>query len=137
MNGIEFADNIANALQLSISELPDGFYGSFRFTRTGSNFTHPITLALLTRVLWDTPEIKQVGIDLRLNLGNSVKFQSDLVGLDADRQPIAFIDYESPNSSDFRLPEKDLDAYLAWGRKSGQSVPYVIITTLPSQATED
>ena len=51
---------------------------------------------------------------------------------------MAFIDYESPNSSDSRLPEKDVDAYVAWRRKSRSlSVPYVIVTTLPNRRTED
>ena len=137
MDCIEFADKVVVGLQHLMSDLPDGFYGSFRFTQTGKNYTHPITLGFLARFLMTIPEVKQVGIDFRLNLGKKVKFQPDLAALDARLDPVAFIDYESPNSSDSRLPEKDIDAYLAWQEKSGQSVPYVIVTTLPNQAAPD
>jgi len=37
MNCIEFADNIAVDLQSRMSDLPEGFYDTFRFTQTGNN----------------------------------------------------------------------------------------------------
>jgi len=136
MDRIEFADKIAARLQPLMTSVPEGFYGSFRFTQTGNNLTHPVTLGHLSQIMWDIPKVEHVGVDLRLNFAG-VKFQPDLAGLDADYQPIAFLDYESPNSSDARIPVKDVDAYVAWRPRLGESVPYVIVTTLPNQKTKD
>jgi len=119
-----------------MAKVPEGFYGSFRFTQTGNNLTHPVTLGYLSRIMWSLPNVGQLGVDLRLNFAG-VKFQPDLVGLNAEHQPLAFVDYESPNSSDARIPVKDVDAYVAWRRRLGETVPYVIVTTLPDQKTDD
>ena len=137
MNCVEFADKIARRLQTLIMDLPEGFYESFAFTQTGNTLTHPVTLGILSRILWDMPEITHVAVDLRLNLGDGVKFQPDLGCLGHNCAPVAFVDYESPNSSDARVLTKDVDQYLEWQRSSNENVPYVIITTLPDGATEN
>ncbi len=130
MTAINIADQIARQLEQRIQDTPDGFYDSFQFTKTGNNLTHPWTWGILTRILWDLPEIMRVGVDVRLNSG-SEKFQPDLVGYSANDQPIIFLDYESPNSSDARIPIKDIDPYLFWRGNCNSEVPYVIVTTLP------
>lgn len=134
MKCIQIAEQIATRLEPVLRSLPDGFYGSFAFTQTGNNLTHPVTLGLLSRVLWTLPGIDLVAIDVRLNLGSGVKFQPDLVGYDSKLQPVVAVDYESPNSSDARIPVKDVDAFLAWRRQSGIDLPYIVITTLPDRA---
>ena len=128
---VQWADRIARSLRPAIRSVPDGFYDSFAFTSTGNNLTHPITLGLLTRILWKLPHVAAVGVDVRLNLGAGTKFQPDLVAFDRERQPLLAVDYESPNSSDARVPWKDVDAYAAWSRACASRVPYVIVTTLP------
>jgi len=112
------------------------FYGTFKYTTTGNNLTHPMTLGLLTKILWSLKPVKYVGVDFRLNK-KGVKFQPDLVALSDLNlgDPLLFIDYESPNSSDFRILNKNVKAYNAycnevWG-KAGKRPPYIIITTLP------
>jgi hypothetical protein len=134
MKCASIADEIANHLEPLIQRLPEGFFGSFEFTQTGKNLTHPTTLGALSRVLWGLDGVAHVGVDVRLNLGGGVKFQPDLVAMDAKLNPVVAIDYESPNSSDARIPVKDVDAYLAWHRESGIDLPYVIVTTLPDCA---
>ncbi len=135
MDCIRLADEIVAGLQPLVVDLPGDFYGSFRFTETGNNLTHPVTVGFLSRILWGISGITRVCIDLRLNLGNKVKFQPDVAGLDVDHRPVAFVDYESPNSSDARIPEKNVDAHARWQRQTGAGAPYVVITTLPEHPT--
>lgn len=137
MDYIIIADKLAHFLETGIKNLPEGFYSSFRYTQTGNNLTHPFTLGILSRKLWEFPEISNVGIDVRLNCGSRIKFQPDLVGFNSTNQMIIFVDYESPNSSDARIPKKDIDTYLAWQQKTKNNIPYVIITTLPDQYAPD
>ncbi len=128
---------ITNHLRAEIKEFPRGFYDSFDYTQTGNNLTHPITLGILSKILWNINEIINVGIDVRFNLGNNVKFQPDTVGFGAENQILIIIDYESPNSSDARIPKKDVDSYLSWQRYSNSNAPYVIITTLPEKESPE
>jgi hypothetical protein len=43
------------------------------------------------------------------------------------------VDYESPNSSDARVPEKDVEPYLRWVTREEGRAEYIIITTLPDR----
>src|SRR5262245_44783777 len=116
----ELADQIASKLQDKIAELPEGFYDTFEYTKTGTNYVHPITWGILSRALSDINGVKYVAIDFRLNLRSDegrFKFQPDLVALSkvvsSKREPLEyklFLDYESPNSSDMRIPKKDVAA---------------------------
>lgn len=107
--------------------MPDGFYDSFKYTSSGRNLTHPLTIGLLARHLSQHRGVAHVGVDVRLG-----KFSPDIVAYDDDMRPLVFIDYESPNSSDLRVIEKDIDKYLAWIDSAENNVPYVVITTLPN-----
>ena len=131
------ADIIA-ALEREIASLPGRFYDSFDYTTTGQNFTHPITLGILSRLLWQIPGVIAVAVDLRLN-NDEAKFQPDLVALESVKpfRPLAFVDYESPNSSDMRIPEKDAESYMRWHAIHGHNAPYLIITTLPTHPVPD
>jgi hypothetical protein len=115
---------------------PGGFFDSFDYTTSGNNFCHPLTLGALVRVVWNLRGVAAVGIDVRFNSGGGVKFQPDVVAFDRDRQPLVAIDYESPNSSDARIPWKDVDAYLSWNSGQRLSLPYIIITTLPDRQAD-
>lgn len=137
---VALADSLAARLTVALCDLPDGFLSSFAFTKTGNNLTHPIVWGLLARAVWEMPGVFYVGIDVRLNLGQRVKFQPDLVAFGstpADSRHfdnhVLYVDYESPNSSDARIPKKDIDAYRAWSRGRGRDVPYLIVTTLPNR----
>ena len=137
MDCAKIADEIARRLKPLIADLADGFHCSFRYTQTGNNLAHPITWGYLSRLLWDMPRIMRVGIDLRLNLGRNIKFQPDLAAWSSPEKLAVLLDYESPNSSDARIPTKDIDPYLAWRRESRTSVPYIIVTTLPNRPAPD
>jgi len=137
MDCVSFADRLAARLEPLFAPLPEGFHDSFRFTQTGRNLTHPVTTGLLAKLLWDFPGAAQVALDYRLNLGRRVKFQPDLALLDERFRAMAFVDYESPNSSDARIPTKDVDAFITWRRGANIEAPYVIVTTLPDRESED
>ena len=134
MNVIDIADWVAQQLEPRIQDLPVEFFDSFCFTKTGNNLTHPWTWGILTHILWGLSGITRVGVDVRLNK-DGVKFQPDLIGYSANDQPAIFLDYESPNSSDARIPKKDIDPYLTWRRNCDDYVPYIIVTTLPDHVS--
>lgn len=119
---------IVNELCRRIQDVPDGFYDSFEYTRTGRNLTHPVTIGFLVDIVRRLPRVVFVGVDVRFNEDGGTKFQPDVVGFDSRMKPVVMIDYESPNSSDARIPQKDVRAYLD---SSKAGVPYVVITTLP------
>lgn len=126
--------SLINGFNSRIEQLPFGFYTTWGYTETGNNFTHPVTLGFLIseleKVLNCYPALI-AGVDTRFNSG--VKFQPDLSMLDPDLSPWLFVDYESPNSSDARVPVKDVDAYNAFSTSTNSRIPYIIITTLPDQ----
>jgi hypothetical protein len=122
-------------LNEEIRGFPDDFYCSFNWTKTGRTKTHPWTLGVLAKILWELKGVTKVGIDERISLAGRrsrarIKFQPDLVAYHSET-PIFFVDYESPNSSDTRVVEKDVDAFLAWRRSLRSQAEYVIITRLP------
>jgi hypothetical protein len=133
-------EEIRKLLEQEIQLLPEDFYGTFNYTQTGRNLTHPVTLGILCKILYTFDWVKKVGIDVRLNLGNRQKFQPDIVvyGDDSVRDGVIklFMDYESPNSSDDRIPDKDVKGYQNWTKGTKCSVPYIVITTLPDELSE-
>src|SRR5208337_4859605 len=46
-------------------------------------------------------------------------------------QAVIFVDFESPNSCDTRIPQYHLEQYLAWVKNPEHRAPYVIVTSLP------
>lgn len=135
---MNYTNHIALALKKEIERLPNRFYDSFEFTSTGQNFTHPITLGLLTRILWQIEGLSFVAMDLHIDKDRA-KFRPDLTALSSINpfRPMLFVDYESPNSCDTRIPDKDVSSYIKWSRVYGSRVPYVIITTLPNDSASD
>lgn len=132
-------DSLRKSLETAIKTLPEVFYSTFQYTKTGNNLTHPITVGLIAAAVRKLPRVKFVGIDVKLNEGGS-KFYPDVVAfssIDNEMVPLLIVDYESPNSSDMRIPKKDVAAYRKWVSRSGhENVPYVIITTLPDSESK-
>lgn len=87
-------------LATEIAALPEDFFSTFRYTTTGNNLTHPVTLGAIVHVARRLPGVVHLGIDVRFNLGDGTKFQPDVVGFDEELGPCLIVDYESPNSSD-------------------------------------
>ena len=128
---------LSDHLRVALEGLPDGFSDTFQYTRTGRNLTHPIIWGSLIKASWALPDVDYVGVDYRLNNRDGAKFQPDIVGfsepLGDAPVPLFAIDYESPNSSDARIPNKDIRAYQVWRQAERATFPYVIVTTLPDR----
>jgi hypothetical protein len=130
---------LTTALELELLRLPETFCSSFDYTTTGKNLTHPIIVAALARIVARESNVEHVGVDVRLNRQGddgvaperTWRFQPDVVGFNIDLEPVLFVDYESPNSSDERIIEKDVRPYLTWRKATKTSAPYILITTLP------
>jgi len=137
----DLTGRLVRFLRASIAPLPDGFFDSFEYTTTGNTLTHPLVFGLLARFAWGIEGVTHVGLDVALNEGKEVKFKPDVtgytggVGQGESLQPLFFVDYESPNSSDWRVIAKDVEGYVAWRDHTGSTVPYVIITTLPEETS--
>jgi len=128
------------ALEGALARLPADFCSGFKYTSTGMNYTHPIILAELAKIVANESDVRHVGVDVRLNWqGNEsglrsrekCRFQPDVVGFDDAFRPMIFVDYESPNSSDERIIHKDIGPYLRWREVTLHSAPYLLFTTLP------
>jgi hypothetical protein len=125
-------ERLRRRLQTAIKDLPKGFFNSFDFIRGRKNLCHPIGVGLIARVLGELDGISYVGFDVRLNDGKGHKFQPDLVGyIDVEGTPVMFVDFESPNSSDTRIPRYHIQQYLQWVKHFETRPPYVIVTCLP------
>lgn len=123
-----FSEELTN----EISHLPSDFFNTFHYTTTGNNLTHPVTLGAISHIIWKFPKVNSIGIDVRLNNRGGTKFQPDIVGFDNRLNPVVVIDYESPNSSDARVPIKDWESYANWLELQKQITPYFVVTTLPT-----
>ncbi len=124
---------LVSKLKERIEMLPEGFYDTFAYTRTGQDLTHPVTIGLLAGVVTQLPGVAIATIDHHLNDCHGAKFQPDILAVSGELKPVLAIDYESPNSSDARVPRKDWGAYACW-RATGATFPYCVITTLPDAA---
>jgi len=136
----QIVEVLAVDLQAEIRALPKDLariYDAFEFTETGKNLCHPITWGLIVKAVSKLQGVAYVGVDVRLNDREGHKFQPDVVGYSAELRELVFVDFESPNSSDARIPKKDVDPYLAWSERVDRPVPYVIITSLPDRPAED
>lgn len=107
------------------------FYNSFDYTTTGNCLCHPVTLGLLTKASWRLSEATAVSIDERMHSDGGTKFQPDLVVRNRGGQILLIVDFESPNSSDERIPVKDVQAFLDWTGDSC-STEYLLISSLPN-----
>ncbi len=130
---VKLVTELVRRLRKRIQLLPEGFYDTFEYTHTGQNLTHPVTLGLLAVVVAELPGVAIATIDHRLNDRNGAKFQPDILAVSRELHPVLAIDYESPNSSDARVPRRKWPAFARW-RATGATFPYCIITTLPDAA---
>jgi len=133
---------ISNAIEAKLRErlkqaaLSPDFFGSWNHC-SGSRksvLCHSIGVGLLAAAIAEVAGVQQVGIDVRLRrAGNN--WQPDVIGFRRGRRgelvPVVYADFESPNSSDARVPEKDLRAYRKWVQGGGRAAPYVIVVCLP------
>ena len=126
---------LIDELEARFCHLPAGFHSTWDYAETGRAFAHPVALGLISSALGRCCPEMLVSIDTRFN--SDVKFQPDITLMDSDLSPCLYIDYESPNSSDARVPTKDVDAYLAFSGSTGERVPYLIVTTLPDEPAPD
>jgi hypothetical protein len=134
----KLVNQVVSQLRKEIRSLPEGFYDTFDYTTTGQCYTHPITLALLCKILTRLEGVQLVAIDLHLK-NESGKCQPDVVGLSRltpRPEPVVFVDYESPDSCDLRITWKDVGQYNRWSKGHGKRVPYLIITTLPNRKAD-
>lgn len=132
MTSKKLIESFVEEFNKEINKVPDGFYDTFKYTKTGNNLTHPRTLGYIIKAILRLRNDTAIEIDRRFN-EDKTKFQPDIYVTLTDDKPFLVVDYESPNSSDARILDKDVKPYLEWVKSHGYSnAPYIIITTLPT-----
>ena len=91
---------------------------------------HRIVVDLIEVVGHSLPGVERVTGNKALHSLGRRRWQPDVV-LWNNHRPILVIEYESLNSSDNRVLEKDLDWYSIWASLQAERVSLLIITTLP------
>src|SRR5438876_797949 len=119
----EFIAGLREVIASSALATPT-LFDSFKYTTTGNNLCHSRALGWMAKAAWKLPFAAAVEIDVRFNLGGGVKFQPDLAVRNHEDVVQLVVDFESPNSSDARIPTKDVAPYLAWAAK--KPVEYLI-----------
>lgn len=126
--------------RLARANLPLEFLGSWEHCSSGrkSVLAHSLGLGMLSASVADITGVEQVLIDVRLKKdadGALVTWQPDLIGCGKVHPPIIspviYVDFESPNSSDRRIWDKDIGGYRRWLAAEGEEAPYVIVVCLP------
>jgi hypothetical protein len=136
----KLVEALRRGLEDAIKSLPEGFYDTFNYVTTGTNLCHPITLGLLAKVVGEMDGIGYVGVDVRLNDREGLKFQPDIVGYHDENgiqqnQAAIFVDFQSPNGCDARITTgHHLRDYLKWVEEPKHRAPYVMVTSLPDAA---
>lgn len=132
-----------------MNSLKKPFYSGFEYTFGNKAWCHPVTLSILADILKSNFLSHLIGIDVRLDSRKEKpdqgwKFRPDIVVFDTDYAPQYIIDFESPNSSDYRVVTRDMDNYFYWAEGeygSGEDQiknwpPYLIVTSLPNSKVE-
>ncbi len=125
------------ALQTCLDQAPPSvleaaMFDTFKYVATRRCFCHPRTMGFLAKAAWSLPYTAAVEIDVHFNSGNGIRFNPDVVLRDGDGVVRLAVDFESPNSVDPRVIEKDVGAYLRWVGTLAAPMEYLIITSLPS-----
>jgi hypothetical protein len=138
MKSKQWIRKFVRAINIQLMGVPDGFYDTFDYTKTERNFTHPLTIGYIVNSLRTVGGYSNIGIDIRLN-SEGDKFQPDIVCYRKneinDSGIELVIDYESPNSSDERIRQKDICNFLRYREHLDLRCQYIIITTLPNRCS--
>jgi len=127
---IEKAREVFAGCPLALPELFD----SYDYVKTGNCYCHPRAWGLLAKAAWRLNDAAVIELDVRFNLGSIKKFQPDIAVRNLKEEVILVVDFESPNSSDARVPE-DVKSYLSWATSVTEAPEYLIITSLPNRPT--
>jgi len=116
---------------LKNSKVSDEYWSTFKYTSTGNNHCHALTWGLISRALSKIKETKELYIDIHLKAGK-VTLRPDVYAVSNNGSRLA-IDFESPNSSDARVVEKDIVQFLSFLAEGGEIDKYIVVTSLPEK----
>src|SRR5262249_4001079 len=122
---------------------PPELYATWDYVSGENRVCHQRTTALLAHAAWMLPMAPAVEQENCFVIGyephpekpgrqKAVKWHPDMVLRDGDGKILLLVDFESPNSSDFRVIERDIQLwYLNWIAYGFDVTEYLIITSLP------
>jgi hypothetical protein len=142
---MSLADNLIERVRSILhdsSHFPRELYATWDYVEGENRVCHQRTTALLAHAAWtlpSTPVVEQEDCFVagRDDYGKQVKWHPDLVlrsGEDTVGKVLLFVDFESPNSSDFRVIDRDVKLwYVNWCQHNEVLEPpeYLIVTSLP------
>jgi hypothetical protein len=138
------AKDLLEVIQKTAKRSPHIFaelYSTWDYLSNDERSCHPRTTALLAHAAWTLPSNPAVELEFKFTVEGRdpetrkkkwIKWQPDMTLRSKAGHVLLLVDFESPNSSDFRVIDRDIiSGYLNWIVKY-QTVPeYLIITSLP------
>jgi hypothetical protein len=127
----ELIEALLRALEGFIADSPlvcEEHYSTQDYIYGDDRIVNSRTMGFIIRAAWTLPEVCVVDVEHTFK-----KWHPDITLRDAQNNILLVIDYESPNSSDYRVIDRDVWKYVEWGKSTGNWLPYLIITTLPKQ----
>lgn len=121
----------------------DELYSTWDYVSGEDRICHQRTTAMMAHAAWQLPNSPAVDLERCFRVGfephpvkasreKAIKWHPDLVLTDSMESVILLADFESPNSSDFRVIDRDLQRwYVNWVKQFGTTPEYLIITSLP------
>lgn len=146
---MSFANCLIESVRLIISNnkhFPRELYATWDYVRGDKRVCHQRTMALLAHAAWMLPSNPIVELEDCFDVGydqlkqKTIKWHPDMLLRSSEEligDILLFVDFESPNSSDFRVIDRDIELwYMNWSNKYHglKDMPeYLIITSLPNE----
>lgn len=97
---------------------------------------HKLVSKLIREAARSLPKVEPLPYEKQL--GTDPKWRPDVILQDTDDQYLAIVEYESLNSSDYRVVSKDVNGYQSWieNAPTDSPVPLLVITTLQNMKAD-
>lgn len=143
---MSFANQLIRVVRPIVAKskhFPPDLYATWNYVSGEDRVCHQRTTALLAHAAWMLPTAPAVEQENCYVIGSrpdpdrpgkqkAIKWQPDMVLKSATGTPLLFVDFESPNSSDFRVIDRDVALwYVNWIASGHPASEYLIITSLP------
>lgn len=110
-------------------------FTDWRYVYGDQRCCHDLAVKLVKDAATDLPGV--IPSQSEKQLGKSPRWRPDVVLSNQSGQPIGVIEYESLNSSDSRVVDKDMYGYEGWHKTLTTPVPLLVITTLPDSPSPE
>lgn len=112
------------------TEYPAELFTEYRYVLGEDKCCHQKVVSLIKQAAAQIPGV--LADQQEKELGKAPRWRPDVILRESNSGDVtAIVEYESLNSSDARVLEKDVAGYEAWIGLQRQTIPLLIVTTLP------